>query len=237
MALWLHFNSQPHEEADVIPGVTPSMISGFQLTASRRGWRYDPYIVLTMMIFQLTASRRGWRDDVTVPANLLNFNSQPHEEADCSHRRCYRFYAISTHSLTKRLTYLCPLCIKVIIFQLTASRRGWQWLEVQARFARNISTHSLTKRLTEYQDEAFTGANTFQLTASRRGWREAGIPYEVQKAFQLTASRRGWLKTARELDIFRYFNSQPHEEADNYSLQSMETAFKFQLTASRRGWQ
>ena len=57
------------------------------------------------------------------------FNSQPHEEADGPKNPTLFFYVISTHSLTKRLTlslssFFCPL---------------------------SISTHSLTKRLTGLQ--------------------------------------------------------------------------------------
>ena len=76
-----------------------------------------------------------------------------------------------------------------------------------------ISTHSLTKGLTESIERA-TDPVKFQLTASRRGWREIRKP------------------TIRR----KYFNSQPHEEADSSVLAKGKIPDVFQLTASRRGW-
>ena len=54
-----------------------------------------------------------------------NFNSQPHEEADreCDYWECGRM-SISTHSLTKRLTIRIISRRSILLFQLTASRRG-----------------------------------------------------------------------------------------------------------------
>ena len=130
VALWertdLHFNSQPHEEADVGGDVTAVSCNIFQLTASRRGWRYRHLIFLLFQnisthsltkrltrndvcseiseIFQLTASRRGWRTEIGIPSARSD---------------------ISTHSLTKRLTNTYPRKYYPSLFQLTASRRGW----------------------------------------------------------------------------------------------------------------
>ena len=123
-------------------------------------------------VFQLTASRRGWRDSQISFFSLLYFNSQPHEEAD-----------ISPFS-----SYPPP---------------------------RAISTHSLTKRLTRDTNEFMTAVSVFQLTASRRGWQRRQKEFDAREKFQLTASRRGWQPDAmdqRTADV--YFNSQPHEEAD-----------------------
>ena len=55
----------------------------------------------------------------------------------------------------------------------------------------------------------------FQLTASRRDWRRSTPRQPTSAAFQLTASRRGW-RLGNHLTVWRekYFNSQPHEEAD-----------------------
>ena len=145
--------------------------AAFQLTASRRGWRENssnqfPLLVISThsltkrltvaaqpivvsVIFQLTASRRGWPGTGTAPGNRMHFNSQPHEEADSYQNDDHLGKHISTHSLTKRLTFLLPLLDLVSC----------------------ISTHSLTKRLTSTNLWGFTGGE--------------------------------------------YFNSQPHEEADN----------------------
>ena len=99
-----HFNSQPHEEADVAIGLMansgiisthsltkrltehssdhPWRTWSFQLTASRRGWQHADIETKRSIIFQLTASRRGWPGQHTSAANTEHFNSQPHEEAD-----------------------------------------------------------------------------------------------------------------------------------------------------------
>ena len=123
----------------------------------------------------------------------MYFNSQPHEEAD-------------------GLPLLTDLPVSV--FQLTASRGGWQPLFVF------ISIPQI-----------------FQLTASRGGWLSAFMPRMIDDIFQLTASRGGWpcslrvdvlasyisthsltrrltKKQQKHVDRVRYFNSQPHEEAD-----------------------
>ena len=122
------------------------------------------------MAFQLTASRRGWQSYRFVIVYHIHFNSQPHEEADKTISCICRKSFISTHSLTKRLTkrlerfkdrfahfnsqpheeadFLLLHIFYSILFQLTASRRGWQ--DILFRYC--IQTLS------------------FQLTASRRGW-------------------------------------------------------------------
>ena len=100
---YVHFNSQPHEEAD----------------RRKEVWLYF----------------------------YANFNSQPHEEADDECKESKIAPYISTHSLTKRLTNtgVCTISgtghfnsqpheeaddildrktADILIFQLTASRRG-----------------------------------------------------------------------------------------------------------------
>ena len=77
-----------------------------------------------------------------------NFNSQPHEEADLCHSAQFISCGISTHSLTKRLTFNSfAVCVTEIISthsltkRLTCDRGHRSCDSV-------ISTHSLTKRLT-----------------------------------------------------------------------------------------
>ena len=53
-----------------------------------------------------------------------NFNSQPHEEADCMGEAQIERDDISTHSLTRRLTFFLARFLSAITFQLTASRGG-----------------------------------------------------------------------------------------------------------------
>ena len=76
----------------------------------------------------------------------LNFNSQPHKEADKGLEGLGSLGVISTHSLTRRLTII--------------NRRN--------RTCFIISTHSLTRRLTMNMVAVLSG-RLFQLTASQGG--------------------------------------------------------------------
>ena len=76
----------------------------------------------------------------------LDFNSQPHKEADLSRASLQSVILISTHSLTRRLTSR----------YLTGGGTV------------HISTHSLTRRLTE-SDNLLPKLEIFQLTASQGG--------------------------------------------------------------------
>ena len=143
----------------------------FQLTASRRGWPCAIPTSPALKVFQLTASRRGWLYQNFQFESTLNFNSQPHEEADGTQE---------------------GRANRKLIFQLTASRRGWRYSGYNSDSFTDISTHSLTKRLTVLTDFIKSGVVKFQLTASRRGWPTSrGSSFRVE-LFQLTASRRGW---------------------------------------------
>ena len=166
----IHFNSQPHEEADSSTVYMFSADSVFQLTASRRGWR---------------------RVYLCQVCSITYFNSQPHEEADKVSLYFDQSKSISTHSLTKRLTYLQ---MEQLVFRYISTHSLTKRLTEDrycTNFHHNISTHSLTKRLTDNVSIA-NNVSIFQLTASRRGW--PGAVHAVRKlhTFQLTASRRGW---------------------------------------------
>ena len=56
------------------------------------------------------------------------------------------------------------------------------------------------------------------------------------RAFQLTASRGGWRSRGCTRNTRRYFNSQPHEEADRTWFAQLSEVRIFQLTVSRGGW-
>ena len=47
--------------------------------------------------------------------NPMNFNSHPHEEDDCYGKELYDVINISTHILTRRMTWLliCPISLSV----------------------------------------------------------------------------------------------------------------------------
>ena len=47
------------------------------------------------------------------------------------------------------------IAVRLFVFQLTASRRGWQFVRDNPGMSQDISTHSLTKRLTGYGFYAF----------------------------------------------------------------------------------
>ena len=145
-----HFNSQPHKEADGLPMLRSLRMLIFQLTASQGGWPTWHHRTEELKAFQLTASQGGWRHRKDhEQGHDGHFNSQPHKEADVKaqsltktlmtfqltasqggwHRRddpVLPLPAISTHSLTRRLTALMECMILTIL----------------------ISTHSLTRRLT-----------------------------------------------------------------------------------------
>ena len=144
----------------------------FQLTASRRDWRRSTPRQPTSAAFQLTASRRGWRRSWLWWGRDINFNSQPHEEAD--DHRVWKLMKSILFQLTasRRSWQLAEMAAFLLyLFQLTASRRGWPRSacsqssdlyfnsqpheEADVRVTRLpgyhavISTHSLTKRLTQ----------------------------------------------------------------------------------------
>ena len=70
---------------------------------------------------------------------MIHFNSQPHEEADTGYAYRHYILIISTHSLTKRLTF-ATFFFCYFYF---------------------ISTHSLTKRLTAGKARFFPGCEHF----------------------------------------------------------------------------
>ena len=57
-----HFNSRPHEEADLLRLLSGFSINRFQLTASRGGRHWVMCYVQPKTLFQLTASRGGRQD-------------------------------------------------------------------------------------------------------------------------------------------------------------------------------
>ena len=143
----------------------------FQLTSSRRGWRQRTWFLVTKRIFQLTSSRRGWPHFWVTDKSANYFNSHPHEEDDLEYDSQLVFRFISTHILTKRMTWRISglndheqisthILTKrmtqsvfsqnpTFLFQLTSSRRGWLDAVITLNCRVCISTHILTKRMTE----------------------------------------------------------------------------------------
>ena len=192
------------------------MFYWFQLTSSRRGWHAVLAYRIDSCVFQLTSSRRGWPcHGCRTVLSRTYFNSHPHEEDDFPPVFLLLSCYISTHILTKRMTWLSVLHFLHTIFQLTSSRRGWRsnctCSDSPERYFNShpheeddmrsdvetgrtiISTHILTKRMTILYDPLETQFDSFQLTSSRRGWPALCFAF-------LTPSNN--------------FNSHPHEEDD-----------------------
>ena len=125
----LYFNSQPHKEADSFLSKMFSWVFHFNSQPHKEADKMLFVSDYVFAIFQLTASQGGWRE--TAPKRALS--------AD-----------ISTHSLTRRLTDKVQKSVANARFQLTASQGGWQNLSCVLLFVRHISTHSLTRRLTYF---------------------------------------------------------------------------------------
>ena len=171
----IYFNSQPHKEADAYQKAINAKVDAFQLTASQGGWHLTFYALYPLLLFQLTASQGGWRDTHGRHEHVNHFNSQPHKEADDTgeyyeyDREEFQLTAsqggwhftpvllsfdsgISTHSLTRRLTFVIGTARDILGFQLTASQGGW--------LAVTVPTFPFS---------------IFQLTASQGGWRVRGL--------------------------------------------------------------
>ena len=124
-----YFNSHPHEEDDHLKRtykekryisthiLTKRMTKAiekipyfglFQLTSSRRGWRFSKILALIAVHFNSHPHEEDDGDRIRAETGSGNFNSHPHEEDDICEA--------DERSLTGT-------------FQLTSSRRGWQTLE------------------------------------------------------------------------------------------------------------
>ena len=163
------------------------------------------------------------------------FNSHPHEEDD-NETWVYGYLSdISTHILTKRMTWTSLLFICIHL---------------------HISTHILTKRMTRFRAYVTSYRQHFNSHPHEEDDDEDGFETSLA-VFQLTSSRRGWQRSVQHRRQRDYFNSHPHEEDDKnrtarcwskkistHILTKRMTTIKgmfnefglFQLTSSRRGW-
>ena len=91
----------------------------------------------------------------------LYFNSQPHEEADGLRTRARGRHDISTHSLTKRLTWKMRRMISMLMYFNSQPHEEADDNTVQGWMLHPISTHSLTKRLTPWNHEHGTLLQNF----------------------------------------------------------------------------
>ena len=146
------------------------------------------------MRFQLTASRRGWP-------------SLKH--------KCRKSMSISTHSLTKRLTMHSKLTrLNQFYFNSQPHEEAdfyWLW----KRYHPDISTHSLTKRLTTTmptKTNYHIGISTHSLTKRLTNIKDNFFHLFGISTHSLT--KRLTSAPSFLVSFFKYFNSQPHEEAD-----------------------
>ena len=254
-----YFNSQPHEEADdrscyivvvvflisthsltkrltclQFPENTPWI---FQLTASRRGWhRISDILNFSTVISTHSLTKRLTIMPLKPYRNLAHFNSQPHEEADDGQQTAEPDNHISTHSLTKRLTPGTAWGFvenwhfnsqpheeadntttlnthKPLYFNSQPHEEADTTLLLPYHCV-FISTHSLTKRLTCFQtrDRDIQQISTHSLTKRLTDFLfdfVQNINYFNSQPHE-EADQPIW----ENLELPGYFNSQPHEEAD-----------------------
>ena len=207
-----YFNSQPHKEADYWSGYCPGRISYFNSQPHKEADKQLEVPTQDVEHFNSQphkeADHRGaWKTD-----GMRYFNSQPHKEADRNstpYLRCIVHFNSQPHKEADHTPPDLPC-------------NGF------------ISTHSLTRRLTATPCLSWL-VSVFQLTASQGGWQLLADLEEDEKEFQLTASQGGWPGLSIVYHLFRYFNSQPHKEADGSNSNSVNVLW-FQLTASQGGW-
>ena len=121
----VHFNSHPHEEDDPTDP-EPLNYTGISTHIITKRMTVKLGEINMSGSFQLTSSRRGWLKQLSHSAETHYFNSHPHEEDDLKAKRLSLCQLISTHILTKRMTFSgISLLIWLRTFQLTSSRRGW----------------------------------------------------------------------------------------------------------------
>ena len=166
-----YFNSQPHKEADSLPGYnhigTPYFNSQPHKEADVTKSKFYPVIAY--------------------------FNSQPHKEADWTWLQNTIEKIISTHSLTRRLTLFLT---SIIIHQTYFNSQPHKEADVTV-FVNDLPTESF--QLTASQGGWPLYVNNyfifflFQLTASQGGWPIWKMPSVWPFLFQLTASQGGWL--------------------------------------------
>ena len=121
----MHFNSQPHEEADDLFTELIKSKVYFNSQPHEEADCIRPSSHLRMLHFNSQPHEEADVASVERFVPPTYFNSQPHEEADdSSDSNSVNIFCISTHSLTKRLTLVVFIDLPPQVFQLTASRRG-----------------------------------------------------------------------------------------------------------------
>ena len=124
-----YFNSPPHKKNHIATTMINAVlfkISTHILTKRMtKAIEKIPYFGL----FQLTSSRRGWRFSKILALIAVHFNSHPHEEDDQVEMATrYMTLHFNSHPHEEDDPTFSSLSSSVSSFQLTSSRRGWLFL-------------------------------------------------------------------------------------------------------------
>ena len=143
---------------------------------------------------------------------------------------------ISTHSLTKRLTFLLPLFDLVSCISTHSLTKRLTYIMPNYCVWPSISTHSLTKRLTRYDQIKVGEKNISTHSLTKRLTLRHLFNHKIIVYFNSQPHEEAdRIEQAHRLQVVEDFNSQPHEEADEQSMAVIKAVSSFQLTASRRG--
>ena len=98
----------------------------FQLTASQGGWRHRNVLSAYNFISTHSLTRRLTHTHYSPDTCYVDFNSQPHKEADSGHgKRCVMFLIFQL-TASQGGWHTCLFCVRPWwTFQLTASQGGW----------------------------------------------------------------------------------------------------------------
>ena len=192
------------------------LIQPFQLTASRRGWRFVPPSRMITIYFNSQPHEEADRNAKFICNLMIHFNSQPHEEADPVHKNHQNIYVHFNSQPHEEADYDFQIfTIDFIHFNSQPHeeadhrpRKSWSCL-----LYFNSQPHEEADRISSCF--AFVIVE-FQLTASRRGWLLAFPHFTRDFVFQLTASRRGWHERMRLLGVW--------EDISTHSLTKRLTA-------------
>ena len=171
--IWKYFNSHPHEEDDGVVVTGGKYPDKFQLTSSRRGWRFWDWDHRRGYRFQLTSSRRGWLDihnnqvedrkfqltssrrgwpflSAYTGTALWYFNSHPHEEDD--NTRCCTFptyFYFNSHPHEEDDSAHGYVLTSHKYFNSHPHEEDDPLYNILFHHPLTISTHILTKRMTQ----------------------------------------------------------------------------------------
>ena len=111
-------------------------------------------------------------------------------------------------------SYLEFITVRLFVFQLTASRRGWRRFRFYRHLCSNISTHSLSKRLTgSWRKHSGTFLYFNSQPHEEADWTE-WQPIRTTFHFNSQPLEEADGSFFSSPSFCIYFNSQPHEEAD-----------------------